>query len=53
MSERLVNAGAVEVLDYLLHNLPPNLRVVVGTRPPVPQNPRQQQHGQQRDAQQV
>jgi LuxR family maltose regulon positive regulatory protein len=33
--ERLAAAEAVEVLDYLLHNLPPNLRIVVGTRRPV------------------
>ena len=33
--ERLGDAAAVEVLDYLLHNLPPNLRVVIGTRPPA------------------
>ena len=33
--ERLGDAMAVEVLDYLLHNLPPNLRVVVGSRPPA------------------
>jgi len=33
--ERLVDAEAVEVLDYLLHNLPPNLRIVVATRAPV------------------
>lgn len=33
--ERLSGAAAVEVLDYLLHNLPPNLRVVIGTRPPM------------------
>jgi LuxR family maltose regulon positive regulatory protein len=30
--ERLRDPGAVDVLDYLLHNLPPNLRVVIGTR---------------------
>jgi len=33
--ERLVDAEAVDVLDYLLHNLPPNLRVVIGTRSPA------------------
>lgn len=33
--ERLGDAQAIEVLDYLLHNLPPNLRVVIGTRPPA------------------
>ena len=33
--ERLGEAGAMDVLEYLLHNLPPNLRVVIGTRPPV------------------
>jgi LuxR family maltose regulon positive regulatory protein len=33
--ERLGGAEAVDVLDYLLHNLPPNLRVVIGTRPPA------------------
>jgi LuxR family maltose regulon positive regulatory protein len=33
--ERLGDAEAVDVLDYLLHNLPPNLRVVIGTRPPA------------------
>ena len=33
--ERLGDADAVDVLDYLLRNLPPNLRVVVGTRPPA------------------
>jgi len=33
--ERLSDAGAVEVLDYLLHNLPPNLKVVIGTRSPL------------------
>jgi LuxR family transcriptional regulator, maltose regulon positive regulatory protein len=31
--ERIGDADAVEVLDYLLHNLPPNLRVVIGARP--------------------
>jgi LuxR family maltose regulon positive regulatory protein len=33
--ERIGDASAVDVLDYLLHNLPPNLRVVVATRPPA------------------
>jgi LuxR family maltose regulon positive regulatory protein len=33
--ERLGEAEAMDVLEYLLHNLPPNLRVVIGTRPPV------------------
>jgi len=33
--ERLSDATVVEVIDYLLHNLPPNLRVVMGTRTPV------------------
>jgi LuxR family maltose regulon positive regulatory protein len=33
--ERIYDAEAVDVLDYLLHNLPPNLRVAIGTRPPV------------------
>ena len=33
--ERIGDAEAVDVIDYLLHNLPPNLRVVVGTRPPA------------------
>jgi LuxR family maltose regulon positive regulatory protein len=33
--ERIGDAEAVEVLDYLLHNLPPNLRVAISTRPPV------------------
>jgi LuxR family maltose regulon positive regulatory protein len=33
--EHLRDAEAVDVLEYLLHNLPPNLRVVIGTRPPV------------------
>ena len=33
--ERIEDAEAIEVLDYLLHNLPPNLRVVIGTRSPV------------------
>jgi LuxR family maltose regulon positive regulatory protein len=33
--ERLGDERAIDVLDYLLHNLPPNLRVVVGTRPPA------------------
>ena len=33
--ERLVDAEAVDVLEYLLQNLTPNLRVVIGTRPPA------------------
>jgi len=33
--ERIGDAEAVEVLDYLLHNLPPNLRVAIGTRSPA------------------
>lgn len=33
--ERLGEAEAMDILEYLLHNLPPNLRVVIGTRPPV------------------
>ena len=33
--ERIDDAEAVDVLDYLLHNLPPNLRVAIGTRPPA------------------
>ena len=33
--ERIGDAEAMDVIGYLLHNLPPNLRVVVGTRPPV------------------
>jgi len=33
--ERLRDAEAVDVVDYLLHNLPPNLRVVIGTRSTV------------------
>jgi len=33
--ERLGDSETVEILEYLLHNLPPNLRVMIGTRPPV------------------
>lgn len=33
--ERLGDHDAIEVLSYLLHNLPPNLRVVIGTRSPL------------------
>jgi LuxR family maltose regulon positive regulatory protein len=33
--ERLRDPEAVDVLDYLLHNLAPNLRVVIGTRSSV------------------
>jgi LuxR family maltose regulon positive regulatory protein len=33
--ERLVDAEAIDVLEYLLQNLTPNLRVVIGTRPPA------------------
>jgi len=35
-AERLPEATAREALSYLIHNAPPNLHVVVGTRAPLP-----------------
>jgi LuxR family transcriptional regulator, maltose regulon positive regulatory protein len=34
--ERARGPAVREVLDYLLHNLPPNLQIVLGSRPPLP-----------------
>jgi LuxR family maltose regulon positive regulatory protein len=34
--ERVRAEAVLEVFDYLLHNLPPNLQVAFGSRPPAP-----------------
>jgi LuxR family maltose regulon positive regulatory protein len=34
--ERVITEAVHEVFDYLLHNLPPNLQVAFGSRPPAP-----------------
>jgi LuxR family transcriptional regulator, maltose regulon positive regulatory protein len=34
--ERVRGEAVLEVFDYLVHNLPPNLRLVFGSRPPAP-----------------
>lgn len=34
--ERIHDPQVLEVLDYLLHNLPPNLQIAAGSRVPVP-----------------
>ncbi len=34
--ERCREPAVIEVFDYLLHNLPPNLQLAVGSRPPAP-----------------
>ncbi len=34
--ERIRDPAVLEVFDYLLHNLPPNLQIAAGSRTPVP-----------------